>query len=865
MAYLKWQQIAKIVGATGAASALLIFFLITQLAAMSYNIPDDINCGSECFSEVQLNTSYWRICFENNGADSEIIRKKVTYGRTLWINLDRISDVIPTVPEIEAYMLVPTNRINLTVYQDDDGRRWRHIQAGDCFERYEKPNYIGIYGKKPVNLTVKWSMIFGMFFEEYINIDPVWNGIEQSAEIVDGREIVRFDKYEMVSDTSARCTWIPNTQDRICTAVIEVENTGSSSLLRKLDSVFTREVKNMNISYSTDYKTYTEKIENDSCSEWKEQFTNEDKEFLTDCYYEVERRAFTNWKEGLPKNIAEGVTAIKLEFMDTLKSENGIGIINNFNLSVGDMLLDPEIGPCAMISSPGVYVLNGSYSGISTTNCIDINSSDVILDCGSYMLDSNDAADRGINIQDMNPDISNITVKNCYLRNWDTTALYSVNSVLLTVDNVTFDSNPDHNLYTRQCNNCLYKDLKILSGSTNVLDYGVYLYYPLGTAEVYNVTIGETHNTANGINIELGVGTYVKIEDCILDGPEQWPVYMNIDSDCELVYLDNVTSENYPIYIYNSTTNPGVLEDIITKELILCNAEGIVVDNATIGVGNIVSGGILMINTDDATIINSTINKTENGILFRSPSSTNLTITNNVFEATQSDAFFILTQVSSSSEPSEFYNNTFYNIGDAAIVIGADTDNLKIHDNTFKDINGPVLEITVSYADNNEFYNNYIYDNTAFGVGLIDVFDADSCSFNTTEQTGTRIHDEGEIPAPNIGGNYWDNSTGGYSGTCVDSDKDGFCDVSAQVGAEVWETDYLPYSDQYIMEEEVDCDIDCSDDDITEPLDCEGGDLTFTGTGEIVISATISNFANVKYLGTSCRVIYDCGGTQCLK
>lgn len=53
------------------------------------------------------------------------------------------------------------------------------------------------------------------------------------------------------------------------------------------------------------------------------------------------------------------------------------------------------------------------------------------------------------------------------------------------------------------------------------------------------------------------------------------------------------------------------------------------------------------------------------------------------------------------------------------------------------------------------------------------IYSASYLSFNTSNQTGTRIYSNGN----RIGGNYYTNSTGnGFSDTCNDTDNDGFCD-----------------------------------------------------------------------------------------
>jgi hypothetical protein len=64
--------------------------------------------------------------------------------------------------------------------------------------------------------------------------------------------------------------------------------------------------------------------------------------------------------------------------------------------------------------------------------------------------------------------------------------------------------------------------------------------------------------------------------------------------------------------------------------------------------------------------------------------------------------------------------------------------------------------------------------------------------WNTTRQRGTRIYSAGT----EIGGNYWTNPDGnGYSDTCTDADKDGFCDDPYVLATD--NIDYLALSDEY--------------------------------------------------------------------
>jgi len=93
----------------------------------------------------------------------------------------------------------------------------------------------------------------------------------------------------------------------------------------------------------------------------------------------------------------------------------------------------------------------------------------------------------------------------------------------------------------------------------------------------------------------------------------------------------------------------------------------------------------------------------------------------------------------------------------------------------------------------NKIYNNLFNNSRNYGMGFS--FYVSPNFWNTTRQAGTRIYSAGT----EIGGNYWTNSSGtGYSDTCTDSDKDGFCDDPYVLGSVSNSTDYLPLSNQYL-------------------------------------------------------------------
>ncbi len=182
---MKWQEVAIILitvaGAAGFVSYVSLFGALFELTGMDYSYTGDINCINTCESYINVTTSYWRICFEHSTPDQTayiqgksrlekttiaehpetILFKKSVYGRTLWVNLNNVDNIISTNPRVEVDWLVPTY-----------GKRWRPLRDGDCWER-GKVNKIKIVGHKSPVQTVKWSFILD---EEKMNIDPLWVG-----------------------------------------------------------------------------------------------------------------------------------------------------------------------------------------------------------------------------------------------------------------------------------------------------------------------------------------------------------------------------------------------------------------------------------------------------------------------------------------------------------------------------------------------------------------------------------------------------------------------------------------------------------------------------------------------------------------
>jgi hypothetical protein len=179
---VKWQEIAKLL--TSGIGIIALISSLILLTGMEYEHSGDIYCGETCESYINITTSYWRVCFEDSDKE-EVLYKKRSRSRTLWVNLNNVDNIISTNPDVEVDWLVPTY-----------GKKWRPIKSGDCWDR-KKVNKIKLVGHKEQSQTVKWSFDVG----EKINIDPVWNRPDTSYSFLEStREPLQTsDYYESVT------------------------------------------------------------------------------------------------------------------------------------------------------------------------------------------------------------------------------------------------------------------------------------------------------------------------------------------------------------------------------------------------------------------------------------------------------------------------------------------------------------------------------------------------------------------------------------------------------------------------------------------------------------------------------------------
>jgi len=171
---VKWQQVSSV-------SIVSLFFVLAgllNLTGVSFSDDGDKVC-TDCFSEIRVNSTFWQIRVEHAGEDKPSVFKKQTRSRTLWVNLDKIEELVTTDPSIKVDILVPTNRIASTLINHPEYGRLRALKDGDTLifrntKSRPQPSRIILHGQKGPTQTVKWNFDLEHFLMEDINIDPLW-------------------------------------------------------------------------------------------------------------------------------------------------------------------------------------------------------------------------------------------------------------------------------------------------------------------------------------------------------------------------------------------------------------------------------------------------------------------------------------------------------------------------------------------------------------------------------------------------------------------------------------------------------------------------------------------------------------------
>ncbi len=205
---VKWQT-----GAVGSVVSLFFLLgLLLNLSGVSWSDDGDKVC-TDCFSEIRINSTYWEVRVTFERPDEDLVFKKRTRSRTLWINLHKIDELVTTDPQVKVDILVPTNRIAFTEINHEEYGRLRFLKEGDTLIRRSSskrpgPSRIILHGQD-INQVVKWNFDLEHFLLQDINIDPIWSP-DSYKEIINCDIRIEYDTCSKTVAELINYTYINN-------------------------------------------------------------------------------------------------------------------------------------------------------------------------------------------------------------------------------------------------------------------------------------------------------------------------------------------------------------------------------------------------------------------------------------------------------------------------------------------------------------------------------------------------------------------------------------------------------------------------------------------------------------------------------
>jgi len=245
---------------------------------------------------------------------------------------------------------------------------------------------------------------------------------------------------------------------------------------------------------------------------------------------------------------------------------------------------------CAIFIDPGTYKLTADIVNSTTSNCLNLQANDIVLDCQGHLLDGDDAADYGIYIKRDSAQTTNITIKNCIIKDWGSANIYLYYADGNFLENISVSSSPNNGIYLDNSNSNTLANITAYANNW----HGIYLF----TSD--SNTLSHI-NTTNNLGYDL--------------------LYLAWSSSSCSATFENVTGTgNKPILFYNHSVTIKDWNNNVS-EIILCNADNSIIDNLTL-IGNENNGLILTGGTENATIKNSYFRDLEYIFFYRANSNT---------------------------------------------------------------------------------------------------------------------------------------------------------------------------------------------------------------------------------------------------
>lgn len=471
---------------------------------------------------------------------------------------------------------------------------------------------------------------------------------------------------------------------------------------------------------------------------------------------------------------------------------------------VDDGSAQQNVTDCGILNTTNaVYTLNVSLT--SSYDCIEINATNITLDCAGYNITfGNETGGFGIVVSGDGGEtgIDNVTIRNCYLIQ---------NESALNESTIFFGQ-----------------------GSEN--------------AVVYNNTIETYGNESNGIQLgDDSVNANISLNNVYTNGTNSSGIVMSDNGLNAAIEDNNVLTLGYDgsgilimpggsgIDIYNNIFwgmgNRTLLENAMGGIALEENTSNLNISSNLIIMGWfsgddydfdenetwILSGGGydaagIWVGGDNSTIDNNVIvsfGELGNGIFLNDVEGIN--ITSNVIVTLGEQGHAILSEMSEDA-PLLFYNNVIGTFGENSSGINLRQDwysnissnnistygnysygvflnqssNITMVNNIIETGESTSYVLYLNTSSGNLIYNN-LFNTSTINSGVF-INNSDPSNFNTTKTSATNI-----VGKSYIGGNYWGSNSGtGYSDSCTESDGDYICDSSYTLIQNMDFIDYFP-------------------------------------------------------------------------
>jgi len=442
-----------------------------------------------------------------------------------------------------------------------------------------------------------------------------------------------------------------------------------------------------------------------------------------------------------------------------------------------------NIDSCIEIDMPGEYKLTRDIMDSDAESCIVITSSNVVFDGAGFTIDGlNSGFGSGVYVNNPDVTLSNVTVKNLIVTEWDF-GIYYIN---VNAGNIV-NNTASHN----------FAGIRLDDSSSNVIDGNEVTNNSINGIKIFSNGYYSNNQVTNNNVANNGYGIHLIYEDkTLIDGNNisynyESGIFLenspdNTISNNKISYNNQGTNQwnNAGLYLYYSENNTIINNHINNNPMYgvrLETSSHNVLRNNDIVYNCGGNDGVYIryghYNTLDGNNISF---GTGNGIEI--DTSNNNDIMNNDINSNAYDGIYIHDGEGDSNNNHIIDNNITNNTYGINIDSYYYTSNNTLSGNI---ISNNEYGMGIYRYNSNRIYNNY-FNNTYYDVS----YESDGENFWNTDITpGENI-----VGGPNFGGNFWANPEGtGFSQTCADGNKDGICDDKyVVVDSETSNTDYLP-------------------------------------------------------------------------